>query len=95
MLIISFSANKQTTGGFMSHTNQSIYKFKYVRNISKRVIIVSVFTQDAPLVYTSLRRFKIYQPEELEMLNISPLMEECISLLPTITAIFINTRQSP
>ena len=79
----------------MSHTNQSIYKFKYVRNISNRAIIVSVFTQDAPLVYTSLRRFKIYQPEELKKLNISPLMEACFSLLPTIAAIFINTRQSP
>jgi len=79
----------------MSHTNQSIYKFKYVRNILNRVIIVSVLTQDAPPVYTSLRRFKIYQPEELQMLNISPLMETCISLLPTITVIFIDTRQSP
>jgi len=79
----------------MSHTNQSIYKLKYVRKLSNRAIIVSVLTQDAPLVYTSLRRFKIFQPEELDMLNISPLMEACISLLPTITAIFINTRQSP
>ena len=79
----------------MSHTNQSIYQFKYVRNISNRAIIVSVFTQDAPLVYISLRTFKIYQPEELEMLNISPLMEVCFSLLQTIKAIFINTMQAP
>ena len=79
----------------MSHANRSIYKFKYVRNISNRAIIVSVFMQDAPLVYTSFRRFKIYQPEELTTLNISPLMEVCFSLLPTFAAIFINTRQSP
>ena len=79
----------------MSHTNQSIDKFKYVRNISNRAIIVLVFTQDAPLAYTSLRRFKIFQPEELETSNISTLMEACFSLLPTITEIFLNTRQSP
>ena len=79
----------------MSYANQSIDKFKYVRNVLNKAIIVLVFTQDVPLVYTSLRRFKIFQPEELETLNISPLMEACFSLLPTITAIFINTRQSP
>ena len=79
----------------MSYANQSIDKFKYVRNVLNKAIIVLVFTQDVPLVYTSLRRFKIFQPEELETLNISPLMEACFSLLPTITVIFINTRQSP
>jgi len=47
------------------------------------------------LGFTSLRRFKIYQPEELKMSNILPLMEACFSLLPTIMAIFINTRQAP
>ena len=79
----------------MSYANQTIDKFKYVRNVLNKAIIVLVFTQDVPLVYTSLRRFKIFQPEELETLNISPLMEACFSLLPTITVIFINTRQSP
>ena len=79
----------------MSYANQSIDKFKYLRNVLNKAIIVLVFTQDVPLVYTSLRRFKIFQPEELETLNISPLMEACFSLLPTITVIFINTRQSP
>ena len=95
MFIISFLANKQTLLLEALGATQSIYKFKYVRNTSNRAIFVSVFTQDASLVYTSLRTFKIYQQEELEMLNISPLMETCFSLLPTITAIFINTRQSP
>ena len=79
----------------MSYANQSIDKFKYLRNVLNKAIIVLVFTQDVPLVYTSLRRFKIFQPEELETLNISPLMEACFSRLPTITVIFINTRQSP
>ena len=79
----------------MSYANQSIDKFKYLRNVLNKAIIVLVFTQDVPLVYTSLRRFKIFQPEELETLNISPLMEACFSLLPTITVIFINKRQSP
>jgi len=47
------------------------------------------------LDFTSLRRSKIYQPEELKMSNISPLMEVCFSLLPTRMAILINTRQAP
>ena len=49
------------------------------------------FLQPVPLGSTSLRRSKIYQLEKLEMSNISPLMEACFSLLPTI---FINTRQA-
>ena len=40
--------------------------------------------QAAPLGFTSFRRFKIYQPEELLVLNISPLMEVSFWLLPTV-----------
>ena len=43
--------------------------------------------QTAQLGSTSLRRFKIYQPVELEVLNISSLMEARFSLLLTIMAI--------
>jgi len=35
------------------------------------------------------------QPEELKMSNISPLMEACFSLLPTVMAILVNRKQSP
>ena len=53
------------------------------------------FPQAAPLGFTSFRRFKIYQPNELLVLNISPLMEVWFLLLLTILAIFINIRQAP
>ena len=53
------------------------------------------FLQAAPLGFTSFRRFKIYQPEELLVLNISPLMEVSFWLLPTMVKIFINIRQAP
>jgi len=64
-------------------------------NACNSVLNILLFFQDAPLIFISLRRFKIYQPEELKMLKISPLMEVCFSLLPTIMAILINTRQAP
>ena len=66
----------------------------YVWNSELNTLFVCFF-QDASLVYISLRRFKICQQEELEMLNISPLMAVCFLLLPTIMAIFLNTRQAP
>ena len=53
------------------------------------------FPQAAPLGFTSFRRFKIYQPEELLVLNISPLMEVSFWLLPTPVAIFMIIRQAP
>ena len=56
---------------------------------------VSVFEKIALLDSTSLRKFKIYQPEEQQVWNISPLMEVCFLLSPVTMVMLRNTRQVP
>ena len=56
---------------------------------------VLFLSKNVPLVSTSSRKFKTCQPGELQLFNISPLMEVCSSPLATIKEIFRNTKQAP
>ena len=60
-----------------------------------KMFILFFFWKIALLDSTSLKKFKTYQPEELLVWNISPLMETCFLLLATLLGTLKDTRQVP